>query len=143
MAGWQRFLFVTWVMLNIVWAAGCGGRGTRGGTRGSLRSDRGILPDVEVTVYSGLPEQRVQRGSGVSTGDGTFSLHQPDGKAPLWLEPGEYAFTVQSVGPDPMVFPSEYNDPRRTPLLHTLTGTSDSVDLVLPVPQPPAASGRP
>jgi hypothetical protein len=70
-------------------------------------------------------------GFGTTDNAGHFELLTPDGQAALYLEPGNYTFTLESVGP-PVQFPEEYLQPETTPLKVTWTADMSSLDLVAP-----------
>jgi hypothetical protein len=55
---------------------------------------------------------------------------------PLWLEPGEYSFTLESNGSVPFAWPAEYQDPSRTPLKRDWTTADRILELDVPEPRP-------
>ncbi len=57
---------------------------------------------------------------------GRFELRNLKADQALWLEPGSYSFTLESIG-NPMKIPLQYRDPIKTPLKY------DSVDAKLPI----------
>lgn len=101
-----------------------------GGTRGVLRRAGTGLREVQIHVHrDGEP---TPIGFGISTEGGTFELYQPGARGPLHLAPGDYAFTLESVGPEPIPLPRETGDPQRTPLRKSWTDTDVSLELNLP-----------
>jgi len=129
--------FVNWIgLLVVVAAAGCGGPApVRPGTRGTVSAGDRALGDVRVTVYRRTGDHAEFVGFGVSNLDGRFGLFQEDAVGPLWLEPGEYALTLESNGVDPFFWPVEYLDPLKTPLVQAWTG-GEELQLDVPEPQP-------
>lgn len=51
----------------------------------------------------------------MTAADGSFRLATDLDVEPLWLEPGDYRVTLESVG-SPVAIPAEYGDVDRTPL---------------------------
>ena len=101
-----------WLLMAVAFlAVGCGDVGTPGGTSGVLRSDGNPLGDFRVTVHAGT--DAVARG--VSDYEGRFALVTMTGDAPVTLEAGDYAVTLESVG-SPVVLPPEYAAAETTPL---------------------------
>jgi hypothetical protein len=125
----------SWIgLLGVIAACGCGGpTPVRPGTRGTISTGGRGLAEVRVEVYRRDGDEAEFVGYGVSNPEGRFGLFQDDAAGPLWLEPGEYALTLQSVSPDPFTWPVEYLDPLKTPLLQEWEGSGE---LVLEVPEP-------
>lgn len=94
-----------------------------------LRGSNG-LREVQLNVHR-VGEWR-PIGFGVSREGGTFELYQPRARGPLHLTPGDYVFTLESVGPEPIQLPRETSDPQRTPLQKTWTSSDVALELVLP-----------
>lgn len=130
MTGDRRFLYG--VLLLLLSLVGCGPRAVVGGTPGTVRSNQLPLADIQVNVYAAGSSELV--GFGVSSVDGGFQLVSPGAKAPLHLPTGEYVITVESVGPDPLLFPLEFTDSVNTPLKKSWGASETSLDVELPVP---------
>lgn len=115
--------------------SGCGGpRPVAGGSSGVIRSGDTPLCDIQVTVHQmdgGAPKVV---GFGVSGTDGRFTLVQNGARGPLWLSPGEYRCTVESVGPVPMRFPKNYGSAETTPLKFSWSNSDRQIELDLPSP---------
>lgn len=121
----------------ILVSAGCtGSQAVAPGTRGVIHAGGAALSDVQVTVHRTVGSTYEPIGHGVSSPTGEFGLIQTAGAGSLWLEPGEYAFTLESVGPEPLAWPVDYSRPESTPLTRTWTENDESLDLVVPEPQP-------
>lgn len=120
-------------MSIILWClAGCGSATTiEAGSTGFLWFGTEMLNDICVVVHrnDGADFQTV--GFGTTDNAGHFELLTPDGQEALHLEPGDYTFTLESVGP-PVQFPEEYLQPESTPLKVTWTAEMSSLDLVAP-----------
>lgn len=95
--------------------AGCGTSPATGGTPGRLASDGNPLADFQVTVHRCEADQFQRLGCAVTAADGSFRLATDLDVEPLWLEPGDYRVTLESVG-SPVAIPAEYGDVDRTPL---------------------------
>lgn len=117
--------------------AGCGDRipAVAGGTTGKLRSGEAAFSEIQITVH------RVDQGSTTVVGfgdvlaDGQFELVIPGAAAPLQLEPGEYRFTLESIGA-PVTIPREFTTAESTPLKMTWTGEEPEIDLDIPALKP-------
>ena len=70
-----------------------------GGTSGSLRFGAAVTSDIVVTVHQQNGGEFSVIGFGTTIQDGSFVLYKPGATEPLWLVPGEYAFTLESIGP--------------------------------------------
>ena len=103
-----------------------------GGTPGTLTFGDGVTSDINITVHRNSAGSFQSVGFGLTDVDGKFILYQTGATGPLWLEPGDYVFTLESVGPS-IKFPKEYLSPQLTPL--TLNWTTDSKSADLSVPQ--------
>jgi hypothetical protein len=101
-----------------------------GGTRGVLRRASNGLREVQIHVHRVGESEPI--GFGVSTEGGAFELYQPGARGPLHLAPGDYVFTLESVGPEPIPLPRETSDPQRTPLRKTWTTSDGELQLDLP-----------
>lgn len=117
-------------------AIGCDGSpAVSGGTEGVLRAGAVTLGEIQVTVHrmDGPTPRAV--GFGVSGLDGRFNLIQNGAAGPLWLTPGEYRCTVESVGPDMLLFPPQYAKAESSPLKVVWSGTEQALDLDVPMPR--------
>jgi hypothetical protein len=93
-----------------------------------------VLSDVQLQIYKAEGNNFQPVGFGVTKLDGSFALFEPGARGPLWLMPGTYRCTLQSIGA-PVAFPKEYQNPETTPL--TFTWTSDRKQLHLVAPELP------
>lgn len=133
----MRNLTCPLIAVLLLAGAGCGGPApVDHGTSGIIQSGSAMLSDVQITVHRVDGDARELIGFGVSKPGGTFGLMQAAAAGPLWLKPGQYAFTLESVGPEPLVWASEYSQPDKTPLTRAWTDSDES--LVLDVPEPQA-----
>lgn len=102
-----------------------------GGTPGSLTFADGVTSDINITVYKNSSGSFQPVGFGLTDLEGKFNLYHTGASGPLWLEPGDYVFTLESVGPS-IAFPKQYLNAATTPLKLTWTPDSRSVDLTTP-----------
>lgn len=118
--------------LGLLLLIGCGGvKPVTGGTNGVLHSGAAMLSEIQITVHQVEGEQFKPVGFAVPQADGTFQLVAPEAKGPLRLAPGEYRFTLESVGA-PVVIPKEMFKPETTPLKATWTGNETKLDIEVP-----------
>jgi hypothetical protein len=118
--------------------AGCGQpQEIAGGTPGRVHVDGRPLGDVHVSVYAADAAAAAPLGYGISNEQGRFELRQQEPPAPLRLAPGDYRFTVESVGDVVFDWPPPLADPQRTPLRHDWSGEDQELDLALPEPRVP------
>jgi hypothetical protein len=124
----RNFLCITLLLATL----GCSrDQSVPGGTAGVLRTAAGTgLREVQINVHRAEDLQLI--GFGVSTEGGAFSLYQPQAKGALFLSPGEYIFTLESVAPESIPLPPLTRDPRRTPLRRTWTGSDKLLELQIP-----------
>jgi predicted small lipoprotein YifL len=110
--------------------AGCSGsQPVAGGTTGVLRLGDQPLRDVQIHVHQpGVPHPI---GFGVSTEGGAFELFQPGAKGPLHLQPGEYSFTLEPLGPESIPLPRAVTLPAQTPLQRTWTADDTQLELTI------------
>ena len=101
-----------------------------GGTSGTLRAGDITLPDFEIMVY--LQGTESPLGMGTTGSDGRFLLFAPNATGPLWLQAGEYAFTLEALGVDSPRIDRTYGDIKKTPLKLKWDPTSKSLDLRIP-----------
>ena len=113
---------------------GCGSATApaEGGTTGILKFGANVTSDIVVTVHQQNGGQFSAIGFGTTIQDGSFILYKPGATEPLWLEPGEYVFSLESIGP-PIQIPAEYQKAESTPL--KITWTSDMKSLNLEAPE--------
>lgn len=102
-----------------------------GGTPGALTFADGVTSDINITIHQNSAGNFQPVGFGLTDVDGKFILYQTRAAGPLWLEPGEYVFTLESVGPS-IIFPNEYLNPQSTPLRLNWTADLESADLSVP-----------
>lgn len=123
------------LMSLLLAVAGCGGStAAPGGTKGTIRHGTATLSDVQVTVHRGDHGFWEPVGFGVSGADGQFELRDNLASGPLWLTPGRYRFTIESVGPTPLAWSPAHQDPAQTPLRRTWTATDTTLDVDVPEP---------
>ncbi len=109
--------------------------GSVGGTKGFLRAgDRLALADVQVNVYQLGGDKPRLVGMGVSNVEGCFELYRSEDSEPLWLQPAEYAFTIESVGPVPLTWKEPVHAVDKTPLRKKWTETDSTLNLSVPAP---------
>ena len=101
-----------------------------GGTSGTLTFGDGVTSDINITVHRSSAGSFQPIGFGLTDVEGKFILYQTGAAGPLWLEPGDYVFTLESVGPS-IAFPKEYLNPQTTPLKLNWTADSKSADLAV------------
>ncbi|MFO0999898.1 MAG: hypothetical protein U0936_06160 [Planctomycetaceae bacterium] len=101
-----------------------------GGTPGTLTFGDGVTSDINITVHRSSAGSFQPIGFGLTDLEGKFILYQTGAAGPLWLEPGDYVFTLESVGPS-IAFPKEYLNPQSTPLKLSWTADSTSADLTV------------
>ena len=111
---------------------GCGSATTiEGGSPGFLWFGSEMLSGICVVAHHSDGASFHPVGYGTTNNAGHFKLLTPDGQSALHLEPGEYSFTLESVGP-PVQFPEEFLRAETTPLKVTWTNEMSSLDLVAP-----------
>lgn len=102
-----------------------------GGTPGTLKFGDAVTSDVVITVQKANGSSFEVVGFGTTQQDGSFVLYKPGAVEPLFLEPGSYSCTLESVGP-PLKLPKEYLEATRSPLKYEWTADSKSLDLNAP-----------
>lgn len=112
---------------------GCseGATSAKGGTPGVLRFGTDVSSDIVVTVHRRRDSGFEVAGFGTTSENGTFVLYAPGATEPLWLQPGEYAVTLESIGP-PVQFPRDYGTPKTSPLKVTWSDTMETLELDVP-----------
>ena len=111
--------------------AGCGPTPVVGGTSGVLLAGGEPLADVQLTVYAARDGAWQPIGFADTSADGQFRLLLNEARGPLELEPGDYRFTLQSVGA-PVVIPQALARVEATTLQTTWTGNETQLTLTLP-----------
>jgi hypothetical protein len=115
--------------------SGCGGvKPVTGGTPGLLHSGSTLLSDTQVTVHKIEGGVSTSIGFGVAGPDGSFELVTNEAKGPLRLAPGQYRYTLESVG-TAVVIPKEYTSADTTPLVLPWSADDSRIDLDIPVLQ--------
>jgi hypothetical protein len=124
--------YVACCMTCLVALIGCGpfSQPTLGGTPGTLTAGELRIPDFEVKIFETGSTKPLAVGT--TDGDGKFQLVQPKGEGPFWLLPGEYGFTLDSVGPSPPRMPANYSNPSKTPLKVKWKPDDKTLDLRIP-----------
>lgn len=102
-----------------------------GGTSGTLKFEDQVTSDIVITIHrlNGTSVESI--GFGTTQIDGSFALYKPGAAEPLFLEPGEYSCTLESVGPS-IKLPKDYMTASRSPLKFTWTSEMKSVELIAP-----------
>ncbi len=128
---------------------GCGRshRSTAGGTPGQVVTASGHpLIDVLVRFHSHSEAQSAEKddaqeakmAEGIAMGStdlgGNFRLTTPDAKSAVWLTPGRYRVTIESMGSVPYFWNESLNDPRQTPLFLDWNGQPEQIELQVPDP---------
>ena len=113
---------------------GCSGATSpaTGGTAGALMFGPEVTSDILVKVYKKHDTGFQSIGFGTTAVNGSFILYNNGATEPLWLEPGDYSFTLESIGP-PVKFPAPYLKPESSPL--HVNWNSDMTPLVLQAPE--------
>ena len=121
------------LILMLALIPGCGVQSVAGGTKGILRFDGQLLTDIRVEIYQVDGGSLRPIGFGVTTTDGSFQLVTNGAQGALWLAPGEYRCTLESVGP-PIQVAKEYTRAETTPLVVHWTAGDQQLDLEVPTP---------
>ena len=126
----QTQLFILGILAGCLF--GCDApKVSREGSLGTLTFGTKVLSDMCVVVHRKDGSVFQQLGFGTTDHSGSFCLLLAGGQDPLVLEPGEYYFTLESLGPE-IVFPAPYLKPERSPLKVTWTAEMTSLDLQAP-----------
>jgi hypothetical protein len=104
---------------------------SRDGSTGALSFGTQTLGDICVVVHKKDGSAFQQLGFGTTDGTGKFFLLKTGGQDALTLEPGDYFFTLEPVGPQ-IAFPAIYLQPEKSPLKITWTADMTSLDLKAP-----------
>ena len=104
---------------------------SKDGSTGTLKFGTQTLGDICVVVHKKEGSAFQQLGFGTTDGTGMFFLLKTGGQEALILEPGDYTFTLEPVGPQ-IAFPPVYLQPEKSPLKSTWTADMTSLDLNAP-----------
>ena len=104
---------------------------SKDGSAGTLTFGTQTLGDICVVVHKKDGAAFQQLGFGTTDGSGNFFLLKTVGEEALILEPGDYSFTLEPVGPQ-IAFPANYLQPEKSPLMTTWTADMTSLDLNAP-----------
>jgi hypothetical protein len=116
--------------------SGCdGARPMTGGTQGHLHSGAESLSEIQVTVHQFDAGVFKPIGFGVPGADGAFRLLANGASGPLFLPPGEYRCTLESIGA-PVEIPREYWKAETSPLKIMWSGSDQRLDIDIPQPKP-------
>jgi hypothetical protein len=118
-------------MFVVTWAGCAGAQPTNGGTEGVLHAGNNKLSEIQITVHQMKSGSSMPIGFGVPSPDGSFRLVTNGAAGPLYLSPGEYRFTLESIGA-PIVIPKAYAKPETTPLKVNWSASDRTVDLDIP-----------
>ncbi|MCA9130487.1 MAG: carboxypeptidase regulatory-like domain-containing protein [Planctomycetales bacterium] len=105
-------MWLPMMVATLVVTTGCSQQGTAGGTRGRLTSDGVPLPQMQVTVFDAHSNSIA---TGFTQNNGQFELVSLDGAEPVLLSPGEYRWTLQTVGAE-VDIPKRLTDPASSDL---------------------------
>ncbi len=128
---------VSWSLILLGFLGGCdqSPRSTSGGTPGIVHvGAKYPLSDIQVNVYKVGPSGPELVGNGVSRLDGRFELVKTGAETGLWLEPADYAFTIESVGSVPLQWKEPLGKISKTPLRRVWSTTDVELDMDLPEP---------
>ena len=104
---------------------------SKDGSVGTLKFGTQTLGHICVVVHKKEGSAFQQLGFGTTDGTGMFFLLKTGGQEALILEPGDYTFTLEPVGPQ-IAFPPVYLQPEKSPLKSTWTADMTSLDLNAP-----------
>ena len=130
MLAFKQILAVAVVVIAV---SGCGS-GTspaKGGTPGKLTFGSDVSSYIRITIHRSGASGFEQLGFANTAADGSFVLYNSLATEQLWLEPGDYVFTLESIGP-PVQFPKAYVKPESTPLKVTWNSEMNSINLDMP-----------
>ncbi len=106
----------------------------KGGTNGELQQAGNPIGDIQVRIYQTDGASYEVVGFADTNGEGQFQLLVSEGDGPLYLGPGEYCCTLNSVG-SRIPIPKEYGKPETTPLKVSWAGGDETLQLELPLPK--------
>lgn len=119
-------------LVCLTWCWGCQRvTPTSGGTRGVFTVSGKPLSDIQINVYRSSDNAMEKIGFGITDRDGRFQLFTNGAQGPLVLKPGQYRFTLESVGA-PVEFPTPYTQPETTPLSVIWSGSEPLIELDIP-----------
>ncbi|MFO0978767.1 MAG: hypothetical protein U0996_20335 [Planctomycetaceae bacterium] len=129
----KRCVCPTAILFAVSLLLGCdsGPSPAKGGTHGTLKFGDAVTSEIVVTVQKANGTSFEVVGFGTTQPDGSFVLYKPGASEPLFLEPGKYSCTLESVGP-PVKLPKEFLDASRSPLTVEWTADSKALDLTAP-----------
>ena len=104
---------------------------SKDGSIGTLKFGTQTLGDICVVVHKKEGSAFQQLGFGTTDGTGMFFLLKTGGQEALILEPGDYTFTLEPVGPQ-IAFPPVYLQSEKSPLKSTWTADMTSLELNAP-----------
>ena len=137
----DRGTFLRVGCLTLLLLCGCGERTMTGGTPGSVTIDGQKDAEIQVQIHQ-IREKEIETwGFGVTDAEGKFRLLQNGAAGKLYLQPGEYRVTVESVGPE-LRIPSDFLDPERTPLRVTWSGSEQELALAVTTLQAPVPTAQ-
>ena len=112
----QRLVVIAMGLMCVAASSGCGtSHSVAGGTKGMLKVGSEAISEIQLTVHRVEGGSTKPIGFAVTTADGSFELLKTGASGALWLTPGEYRFTIESIGA-PIKFPKEFGQPESTPL---------------------------
>ena len=114
---------------------GCRPQPVEGGTAGSLVIQGSPVSEIQISVHQNTGGSWTKIGFGDTRADGSFELVKLGAEGPLVLEPGEYRFTLESIGV-PLFLPPIYTSPQATPLVVQYPTSDGSIPLVIGSPAP-------
>jgi hypothetical protein len=130
----QRLVVIAMGWMCLTGLSGCGARqSVAGGTKGVLKVGGEAISEIQLTVHRVEGGATLPVGFAVTTTDGSFELLKTGASGALWLAPGEYRFTLESIGA-PMQFPKEFGQPESTPLKATWSANDRNLMLEGPAP---------
>jgi len=122
---------VIFALICTLTVAGCSGdRSVPGGTQGTLKHGNMGLRDMRIEVHAVGNSQPI--GFGVTRDGGRFELFESNAQQGLHLQPGEYSFTLESIGPEPIALRPELRQPQRTLLRKTWSESDTALEITLP-----------
>lgn len=123
---------IAFLILYLLFQVGCSQNPAlvEGGTAGSLVAGETPVPDVEVKIYA--VGDSTPLGFGATNHEGKFRLVLPKGEGPFWLSPGDYVFTLESLGPVPPPLSPAYTNASKSPLKATWQEGDLALDLKIP-----------
>jgi hypothetical protein len=121
------------VIVVCIASAGCDSSPppAKGGTAGTLKFGDQVTSDIVVTIHKSSGASFESIGFGTTQPDGTFVLYKPGAIEPLYLEPGDYCCTLESIGP-PIRLPKEYQTPANSPMKVTWPSNTETLELSAP-----------